>query len=176
MNGTLPVFGTSAGSRLHAGATALVLGVTVWTTTFAPAVTRVEPASQFSDDPTSVRASTPAKATNRERVKELYARSGLTWDQLGKAFGVSRRAVHHWATGGKLSSLNAATLAELSAFIKARPTMTPMQMRKAFLEPDHNGRSIMDRLRAEQASPASGDVSGTHLRPDQLAGALNESS
>lgn len=174
MNGTLPGFGTSAGSRLHAGATALVLCATVWTTTVAPAVD-VDSASHFSDYPTSVGASTPAKATDRERVKQLYARSGLTWDQLAKSFGVSRRAVHHWATGGKLSSANAATLTELSAFIKARPDLTPTQIRKAFFEPDHGGRSIMDRLRIKHASSASGDVSGSHLRPEQLAGALNES-
>jgi len=176
MNGTLAGFGTSGGSRLHAGATALVLGVSVWTAVIAPSVTHVEPASHFSDDLTSVRASTPTRATDRERVEELYARSGLTWDQLGKLFGVSRRAVHHWATGGKLSSANAATLAELSAFLKARPDLAAPQMRKAFFEPDHHGRSIIDRLRAEQASPLSGDVSGTHLRPEQLAGSLNESS
>lgn len=176
MSGTLAGFGTSGGSRLHAGATALVLGVTVWTAVIAPPVTHVEPASHFSDDLTLVRASTPTKATDRERVKELYARSGLTWDQLGKLFDVSRRAVHHWATGGKLSSVNAATLTELSAFINARADLAPAEMRKALFEPDRRGRSIIDRLRAEHASPASGDVSGIHLRPEQLAGSLNESS
>jgi transcriptional regulator with XRE-family HTH domain len=172
MNGTLPDHGrTSAGTRLNARASMLVLGVSLFTTTAAPPVVALaEPIQLLSGLQEAVRVSPPAKSTNRERVKELYARSGLTWDQLGKAFGVSRRAVHHWATGGKLSSSNAATLAELSAFIGARPDLAPAQMRKAFFEPDRSGQNVVDRLRARHASPESGDISGTHLRPEQLAG------
>ena len=37
-------------------------------------------------------------------VRDLKERSGLTWDQLAAVFGVSRRAVHGWASGARLNA------------------------------------------------------------------------
>src|SRR5262245_8901698 len=36
-------------------------------------------------------------------VMEIRRRSGLTWEELGDLFGVSRRSVHHWASGKTVS-------------------------------------------------------------------------
>lgn len=45
------------------------------------------------------------KAT-RTAVAELRRISGLTWEQLGQLFEVSRRSVHFWASGKPLSPTN----------------------------------------------------------------------
>ena len=37
-------------------------------------------------------------------VLEIRRRSGLTWDELGGLFGVSRRSVHYWANGKPVSA------------------------------------------------------------------------
>jgi hypothetical protein len=43
-------------------------------------------------------------------LAELRRISGLTWDQLGRLFDVSRRSVHFWASGKPLNAANEARL------------------------------------------------------------------
>lgn len=43
----------------------------------------------------------------RECVLEIRRLSGLTWDELAKVFGVSRRSIHNWALGDRLTDENA---------------------------------------------------------------------
>jgi hypothetical protein len=45
----------------------------------------------------------PAGST-AEAVLEIRRRSGLTWEELGDLFDVSRRSVHHWASGKTVSA------------------------------------------------------------------------
>lgn len=42
----------------------------------------------------------------RKAVSDLRRISGLTWEQVGQLFEVSRRSVHFWASGKPLSSTN----------------------------------------------------------------------
>lgn len=46
----------------------------------------------------------------RIAIAELRRISGLTWEQLGQLFDVSRRSVHFWASGKPLNSTNEARL------------------------------------------------------------------
>ena len=39
-------------------------------------------------------------------IAELRRTSGLTWDQIGRLFGVSRRCVHFWASGKPMNAAN----------------------------------------------------------------------
>ncbi len=48
---------------------------------------------------------TEADVTSRA-VSELRRISGLTWEQLGQLFGVSRRSVHFWASGRPMNAAN----------------------------------------------------------------------
>ena len=48
---------------------------------------------------------TEADVTSRA-VSELRRISGLTWEQLGQLFGVSRRSVHFWASGRSMNAAN----------------------------------------------------------------------
>ena len=52
--------------------------------------TAAGPIGQFEHVPTESTA---------EAVMEIRRRSGLTWEELGDLFDVSRRSIHHWANG-----------------------------------------------------------------------------
>jgi len=51
-------------------------------------------------------------------VAEIRRLSGLTWEQLGELFGVSRRSVHFWASGKPLSAINEARLMRVLDIIR----------------------------------------------------------
>lgn len=53
------------------------------------------------------------RPTSAELLTRTHRESGLTWDQLARYFGVSRRAVHLWAAGGRMSATNEELLAHL---------------------------------------------------------------
>lgn len=61
-------------------------------------------------------------------VLELKRFSGLTWEELGKIFGVSRRSVHNWALGERLTEENAAkvriALANVRKLFDSSPAKT----------------------------------------------------
>lgn len=42
-----------------------------------------------------------------ECVLEIRRLSGLTWEEIAKIFGVSRRSINNWALGGRLTEENA---------------------------------------------------------------------
>jgi hypothetical protein len=106
-------------------------------------------------------------------VSWLHDASGLTWDQLGRALGVSRRAVHMWATGGRINSTNAEHLNELVGVVRQVQSEHPSDVRAALLAPRAGGRSIFDDFRARTQS-TSGNISGTPFAPDQLVGARHD--
>ncbi|WP_142305494.1 hypothetical protein [Mycobacterium intracellulare] len=114
--------------------------------------------------------------SDQEEITWIKERSGLTWDQLGKVFGVSRRAVHMWANGGRLNESNARRLREFSATIRAiesetpGPT-TPDAVRGHLLEVGPDGLSIVDRLRRERSV---GPSWGAPFGPERLVGAVRD--
>lgn len=114
--------------------------------------------------------------TDREEVAWIKDHSGLTWDQLGKVFGVSRRAVHMWANGGRLNEQNARRLRSFSALVKdiegATPATTAEMVRSQLLQIGNDGFSTLDRLRRERSS---GQTWGAPFGPDRLVGATRES-
>lgn len=109
----------------------------------------------------------------RSSVRWLHNTTGLTWDQLARAFGVSRRAVHLWATGGRLNSTNAEHVNELIGIVRRVQATNPTDVRAALLAPRPEGRSLFDDFRIRtQATP--GDVAGTPFSPSQLLGARHD--
>lgn len=77
-------------------------------------------------------------ATTADRVADLKHRSGLTWEQFGKLFGVSRRAVHHWADGGNLTAANLARLDVVANRI-SHQTGLPADVRAWLFSVDESG-------------------------------------
>lgn len=54
----------------------------------------------------------------RRAISELRRISGLTWDQLGELFDVSRRSVHFWASGKALNATNEERLLRVLAVVR----------------------------------------------------------
>ncbi len=108
-------------------------------------------------------------------LQSLKANSGLTWDQLGKVFGVSRRAVHMWSNGGRLNESNARRLREFSAIVKEVQASiqgaTPDDVRARLLDVGSDGVSVVDRLRRERSS---GPTWGMPVGPERLVDAIRE--
>ena len=94
-------------------------------------------------------------STTAEAVKRLHARSGLTWDELARAFGVSRRTVHAWASGTRLNQAHAARLSALARVIDAWAAASPEGTRAALHAPAVAGESPYQRLIRELAQPGS---------------------
>ena len=59
----------------------------------------------------------PSDSTG-EAVMEIRRRSGLTWEELGNLFDVSRRSVHHWASGKPASARSEQTIRRILAAIR----------------------------------------------------------
>lgn len=118
---------------------------------------------------------TELSRSDREEISWVKANSGLTWDQLGKVFGVSRRAVHMWSNGGRLNESNARRLREFSAVVKelqaSIPSATPDDVRAKLLDVGPDGVSVVDRLRRERSS---GPTWGMPVGPEHLIDAIRE--
>jgi DNA-binding transcriptional regulator YiaG len=87
-----------------------------------------------------------------EAVKFIHDHSGLTWDQLAKAFGVSRRAVHLWAAGKAINARHAELVADLVVVVRSLPGSTAAERRTALLRPSTAGPSTYDQLRMDRAN------------------------
>lgn len=123
-------------------------------------------------EPSAAEPSAYSTTTDQE-VRWLHQQSGLTWDQLGRVFGVSRRAVHMWANGGRLNAGNAEVLAQLASVVRALPTRDPALRRAALLAAGPDGRSVLDALRARHAGEQL-PINGPGFAPEQLLGARHE--
>lgn len=122
---------------------------------------------------TAARASSMehSASTSAEMVQTLRKESGLTWDQLARLFGVSRRAVHLWASGGRMNAANQELLTTLLIAVRALAGSSPGERRAELLAPQPNGRSTFDALRSRHAS-SSADINRAAVSPEQALGVL----
>ncbi len=104
-------------------------------------------------------------------VRHLYEASGLTWEQLARLFGVSRRAVHNWANGGRMTARHVEILSGLLRRIHGLAAALPADRRDLLLSPSPSGRSLFEELRAEFA-PDRPAIGGSPLTPDELLSVL----
>jgi hypothetical protein len=142
------------------------------TTVFAPhATTRTSDEQNRNTAPTTA-VGIAETLSDVEAVNWVKANSGLTVDQLGRVFGVSRRAVHLWASGGRMNATNARVLREFAAAVEAVHAPDPDAVRAALLAVGIDGKSAVDRFRAGQRT-GLGDISGTPFKPEELLGALH---
>jgi DNA-binding transcriptional regulator YiaG len=107
-----------------------------------------------------------------ERVRDLWEHSGLTWDQLARLFGVSRRAVHAWATGARPNAYHHELLTKLTELVATIDTGDPRRNRERLLAPRPGRLSLFDEFRAQHITRPP-DITG-RLAPAQLLGALHD--
>ena len=91
-------------------------------------------------------------ATDGETVSRLHQISGLTWEQLARVFGVSRRTLHMWAAGARMNAVNSETLHHVLARVESLGGESPDEMRTRLLRIGTDGMSLYDRLREERSS------------------------
>lgn len=115
-----------------------------------PAHAQTSSGSQFESQ-SPEREVAPVR-TDRDDIRWIHQASGLTWEQLGRIFGVSRRAVHMWANGSRMNSANAETLAALVRAVKAAPTLDADACRTWLLRPGSDGRSEIDHIRERRSN------------------------
>jgi hypothetical protein len=108
-----------------------------------------DPGLTAAESPIGGRSPTAALS---EVVKWLHRESGLTWEQIAKLFGVSRRTVHLWATGGSMNSRHFTLLNEVTQIIQGLPASTPKERRELLLLRNSRTRSLYDTVRDRLAS------------------------
>ncbi len=84
----------------------------------------------------------------RNAILELRLLSGLTWDQLARLFGVSRRSVHLWVSGKPMSTQNEERLYQLLALLQEVDRGSADENRRLLLTPTDSGYLPIDLLAA----------------------------
>lgn len=72
--------------------------------------------------------------TTRKAISELRRLSGLTWEQLGELFEVSRRSIHFWASGKPLNAGNERRLMRVLNVVRAAERGDARSTRAALFE------------------------------------------
>lgn len=72
-------------------------------------------------------------------ISELRRRSGLTWEQLARLFGVARRSVHFWASGKPMNAANEERLGRLLAVVRYIDRGSAPATRAAIVSASHDG-------------------------------------
>ena len=103
--------------------------------------------------PGHVEEPTPASAAGAARstagiLRTVRDRTGLTWEQTARLFGVSRRAVHLWASGGRMTAANEEALLRLATLLSSMDGASPLDTRRA----------VLAQLEAERGDRASADT------------------
>ena len=92
---------------------------------------------------------------------EIRRRSGLTWEELGDLFDVSRRSVHHWANGKTVTSGHDRMIRKMLAALRHLDQSNQMATRAFLLTADPaTGVSTLDLLKDGRFDEAMGRVDG----------------
>lgn len=121
-----------------------------------------------SHDRDSTQAVDEPNELTRVAINQLKRLSGLTWDQLGRVFGVSRRSLHLWASGKPLSASNEERLHQVLETIKLIDRGTAGQNRSILLSVT-GGVAPIDLLASGQYEEAVDAIGrGSALERPQL--------
>lgn len=96
-----------------------------------------------------------------EAVLEIRRLSGLTWEELGDLFDVSRRSIHHWASGRPVSAKHDKMIRQMLAAIRYLDRGDRADTRALLLAVDHATEvSVLDLLKDGRFDEAMGRVEG----------------
>ena len=102
-------------------------------------------------------------ASQSPPIAKIRTMAGLTADQVGRLFGVSRRSVHNWINGSAMAPQHEERAAAILAIMHALPGSTPDERRLALFE-SRNGTSIFRQLVASQTSAVRLQAAGVTAR------------
>lgn len=104
------------------------------------------------------------------RISFLKEQTGLTWDQIARLFGVSRRAVFHWAVGGKMNSFNIETLGYLETnLLDSQNAITPEARKLQIFSLTENGKSKFDNVMSRVSVPGFAISGNAQSASEQVA-------
>jgi DNA-binding transcriptional regulator YiaG len=86
-----------------------------------------------------------ASTSLAKRIAEVRALTGLTTDQVGRLFGVSRRSVHNWINGNAMAPQHEERAAKILSIVQVLPGSTPAERRAALLD-SSRGTSLFHQL------------------------------
>jgi hypothetical protein len=66
-------------------------------------------------------------------MAELKLKTGLTWDQLGSLFAVSRKTIHNWAKGSEIKPDHRAKVEQLVDRVRGLTDLRPFEIRRKLL-------------------------------------------
>lgn len=96
-----------------------------------------------------------------DAILEIRRRSGLTWEELGDLFDVSRRSVHHWANGKPVTASHERMIHRMLAAVRHLDRGDQVGTRALLLTADHaKGVSTLDLLKDGRFDEAMGRVAG----------------
>ena len=81
-------------------------------------------------------------------IVELRRLTGFTWEQLAHLFNVSRRSVHFWASGSKMTAANRAHLDGVLDTVRLIDRGSITENRAALLATRDDGATLLDQLAA----------------------------
>lgn len=111
------------------------------------------------------------------KIAEARRLSGLTWEQLADAMGVTRRTLHLWANGRPIGAANEERLARLLGALRVVDRGTARANRLAIMSPlDRDGRLPFDLLSQEKFSDFVSVLGRGRTRPDGPSLALSSSA
>ncbi len=99
-----------------------------------------------------------------ELLDEVKDASGLTWDQIARLMGVSRRSVHLWLSGRPLSAENEERLHTIREIVRSVGGRSQVEVRSKLLDKS-GGASVLDLL------AAGDDANATTLARDRAVAA-----
>jgi len=158
-----------------------------WTRELAPA--------EQTNSGLAINVAMAATTTPSAAIAELHCRSGLTWDQLARLFGVTRRSIHFWASGKALNAANEERLGRVLAVVRYIDRGHTQATRTALMTALDDGvipfdllakdefDAVMERLGAgpQRSMPALAPLSAAARAarrpppPDERVGALHDS-
>jgi len=112
---------------------------------------------------------TTRKDPRAHPISELRRLSGLTWDQLARLLGISRRTLHFWASGKRMTPLNEERLARLLSVVQRLGQGSSAETRARLLSRGDNGELLFDLLakgRYDDALARSGRPAPASERPE----------
>ncbi|HEY5958499.1 MAG TPA: hypothetical protein VIV60_18180 [Polyangiaceae bacterium] len=114
---------------------------------------------------------TPAEPAGAA-IGELRRLSGLTWDQLARIFGVSRRSLHFWASGKPMAPSNEEHLQRVLAVVRKIDRGSASANRAALLAGRKDGLLPFDLLIAkdyERVTSLLGEGDARRVPPRKLS-------
>lgn len=104
------------------------------------------PLARTAATPDASLSSTQSESAS-QAILEIRRRSGLTWDEIADLFDVSRRSVHHWASGKAISSEHDQSIRRTLAIIRRIDRGDARSTRNLLLTPGADGQLGIDLLR-----------------------------